>query len=237
MSIYTCYDETLDLMKELDSAIENNLKVEDPSFDDALEESLSKSAAAISEEYGEQASKIYGSFNAALRKKDFNKAQAELTNLENVVRQWNAKLKELPPENVGKTVVKNTIKVILVIAGIALAMFGPYGLAKIAPTILQKLIGRGLPAALWGRGGITGAAITIGGEFALSLAGVKLYMQNLTTLLTDHANKKIFNQKHPGANDPNAHNGKYVAEVLVTDQWLKTIAKCKKKLLEKQSGK
>lgn len=235
MSIYSIQAECDSFLYDAEKAIESELRYEDHPFDSALEESLAESVSSISENFSKRAGEIYKNFNVAYKKKDYNAAMKSLNDLENTVRQWDAKLKELPPEKMSRTVIKNTIRIIAVIAGIAIVLFGSFAFAKVFPTAVMKLIGRGAPKALASKGSATAAAYTA--VFGTSYAGGKMSGTALGKLLTDQANKKLYRQKHGTEHDPNAHNGRYVAEVLLIDQWLKTIARLKKKLQDMQAGK
>lgn len=235
MSIYAIQAECDNFLADIDKAIESQLNYEDSPFESALEESLAESVSSISEEFSKKAGEIYKDFNVAYRKKDYNAAMKHLNNLENTVRQWDAKLKELPPEKMSRTVIKNTIRIIAIIAGIAIMLFGPMAIGKILPHALIKMIGHGLPTAIASGKAMNVAAFA--GMVGATGVGSYAYSKNVVSALTDHANKKLYRQKHGTERDPNAHNGRYVAEVLLIDQWLKTIARLKKKLQDMQAGK
>lgn len=235
MSIYSIQAECDAFLHETDAAIESQLRYEDAPFDSALEESLAQNVSNISEEYSKKAGEIYKDFNVAYRKKDYNAASKYLNDLENTVRQWDAKLKELPPEKVGRSVIKNTLRILVIIASLALLLFGPFAISGVLPGAMIRLVGHGLPKAVASASALKAGAFA--GMIGTTVAGSYTYTKSMTSALTDYANKKLYRQKHGTEQDPNAHNGRYVAEVLLIDQWLKTITKMKKKLQDMQSGK
>lgn len=192
-------------------------------INDIAIESLNSDMRSIAEDLNPKLMDASGRYNAAINSKDYDGALKALTEIESIAKTWKSRLNALPAESLSKTIIRTTVKIAAVLVSCYVITH-----SRLLQGLVRKwIIERG------------------GKEVVASIAafGVDLVAQtkSFSTIFGEIANFMIKRTALKGGDksqykdDPNRHNGTYIAAQVGLDTWLKNVETAKNEIRKIQA--
>ena len=192
-------------------------------INDIAIESLNSDMRSIAEDLNPKLMDASGRYNAAINSKDYDGALKALTEIESIAKTWKSRLNALPAESLSKTIIRTTVKIAAVLVSCYVITHS---------RLLQGLVRKWIIE----RGGKEVAA-------GIAAFGVDLVAQtkSFSTIFGEITNFMIKRTALKGGDksqykdDPNRHNGTYIAAQVGLDTWLKNVETAKNEIRKIQA--
>lgn len=192
-------------------------------INDIAIESLNSDMRSIAEDLNPKLMDASGRYNAAINSKDYDGALKALTEIESIAKTWKSRLNALPAESLSKTIIRTTVKIAAVLVSCYVITH-----SRLLQGLVRKwIIERG------------GKEVVAG----IAAFGVDLVAQtkSFSTIFGEIANFMIKRTALKGGDksqykdDPNRHNGTYIAAQVGLDTWLKNVETAKNEIRKIQA--
>lgn len=196
------------------------------SFDqntDIAIESLNGDMQSIAEDLNPKLMDASGRYNAAIHSGDYDSALKALNELESVVKTWKSRLNALPAEAISKTIIRTTVKMASVLVS-CIFIINSRTIRNFVKTWIMSHGGKEWIAKFIS----SGINFAVGGEafstIFKAISGLFLHLANTTG-----------GDKSQYKDDPNRHNGTYIAAQVGLDTWLKNVETAKNEIRKIQT--
>jgi hypothetical protein len=189
--------------------------------DDEALESFKGKAKKLNKSYQKEMNELYAQLNAAYRAEQYDDALARADDIEKLIREWKAELKDLPPDSKFSIGVRVTASILVTIFGIMAFIKTPsiaVSLGKLCKKLgmSQAVIGSktGMHAITTAAGAISGAGIGVTYGMLMQYLMPKSMVSQLVK-----TNPTVAQYKE----DPNGKNSSYIIMQNSLDESLKVL--------------
>lgn len=212
-SVFSYYKDAYIVLETFDRVDINDIAIE----------SLNSDMRSIAEDLNPKLMDASGRYNAAINSKDYDGALKALTEIESIAKTWKSRLNALPAESLSKTIIRTTVKIAAVLVSCYVITH-----SRLLQGLVRKwIIERG------------GKEVVAG----IAAFGVDLVAQtkSFSTIFGEIANFMIKRTALKGGDksqykdDPNRHNGTYIAAQVGLDTWLKNVETAKNEIRKIQA--
>lgn len=212
-SVFSYYKDAYIALETFDRADINDIAIE----------SLNSDMRSIAEDLNPKLTDASGRYNAAINSKDYDGALKALTEIESIAKTWKSRLNALPAESLSKTIIRTTVKIAAVLVSCYVITHSRLLLGLVRKWIIERG-GKEVVA------GITAFGVDLVAQtksFSTIFGEITNFMIKRTALKGG--------DKSQYKDDPNRHNGTYIAAQVGLDTWLKNVETAKNEIRKIQA--
>lgn len=192
-------------------------------INDIAIESLNSDMRSIAEDLNPKLMDASGRYNAAINSKDYDGALKALTEIESIAKTWKSRLNALPAESLSKTIIRTTVKIAAVLVSCYVITHSRLLLGLVRKWIIER----------GGKEVVAGIA-----AFGVDLVAQTKSFSTIFGEITNFMIKRTAlrgGDKSQYKDDPNRHNGTYIAAQVGLDTWLKNVETAKNEIRKIQA--
>lgn len=212
-SVFSYYKDAYIALETFDRADINDIAIE----------SLNSDMRSIAEDLNPKLMDASGRYNAAINSKDYDGALKALTEIESIAKTWKSRLNALPAESLSKTIIRTTVKIAAVLVSCYVITH-----SRLLQGLVRKwIIERG------GKEVVAGIA-AFGVDLVAQTKSFSTIFGEITNFMIKRTALKG-GDKSQYKDDPNRHNGTYIAAQVGLDTWLKNVETAKNEIRKIQA--
>lgn len=212
-SVFSYYKDAYIALETFDRADINDIAIE----------SLNSDMRSIAEDLNPKLMDASGRYNAAINSKDYDGALKALTEIESIAKTWKSRLNALPAESLSKTIIRTTVKIAAVLVSCYVITH-----SRLLQGLVRKwIIERG------GKEVVAGIA-AFGVDLVAQTKSFSTIFREITNFMIKRTALKG-GDKSQYKDDPNRHNGTYIAAQVGLDTWLKNVETAKNEIRKIQA--
>lgn len=212
-SVFSYYKDAYIALETFDRADINDIAIE----------SLNSDMRSIAEDLNPKLMDASGRYNAAINSKDYDGALKALTEIESIAKTWKSRLNALPAESLSKTIIRTTVKIAAVLVSCYVITHSRLLLGLVRKWIIER----------GGKEVVAGIA-AFGVDLVAQTKSFSTIFGEITNFMIKRTALKG-GDKSQYKDDPNRHNGTYIAAQVGLDTWLKNVETAKNEIRKIQA--